>query len=369
MSPFLRGKVWWGRVSDRDGARVRVSMRTHDRTTAERLEGMLDALADQHRWTTLTAIAEGELSLGEAWNAYARGAVAQLERDLQDGTRGIDIAPLVAQWEKAMARRGRPSAPLQKKYVMQVRRLIPGDALFPLTDFTTPKLAAWLQALEVGQPNRYQAALSRFARFLIERGHLTQNPLAFVERAKEHPPKIVELTRAEVVRLLGCLTAEDRPMHALMSATGAEWGAVVSARASDLDLQALTFRARGTKTATRDRVVSLRVSEELDILRAYVKRAPGLHDAPLFPKLSHRSALDRLTKACEAAGVRRLTIHDWRHVYAVQAVRDGMPYYLIANQLGHSNTIMVQRVYGRFKPTADDFRMQKADTLKIAREG
>jgi hypothetical protein len=76
-----------------------------------------------------------------------------------------DDVDLVQQWADAMARKGRPSKGVQAKYVMQVRRLIPSDQPFPSDRFTTPALSAWLHALPVGQPNRYQAALSRFAKF------------------------------------------------------------------------------------------------------------------------------------------------------------------------------------------------------------
>ena len=363
MSPYKRGTTYWGRLSTRDGARFRLSLRTTDKDSAERLERMLETLADQHRWIALDALRGGTLTLGECWDAYARNRVADLERTIADGTRQLDLEPYVAQWADAMARKGRPSKPMQTKYVMQVRRLIPSGAPFTTEHFTTPALSAWLHALNVGQPNRYQAALSRFARFLVERGLITQNPLASVERAKESDPKVVHLRPEEVVRVLGALSQKDRPVHALMAATGVEWQAVEQARASDLDLSQLTFRAHGTKTAARERMVRISDGPALEILRAYVKQAALLPSAALFPRLAHSAVLKRLKAACVAAGVKPITIHDWRHVYAVQAVREGVPYYLIANQLGHTNTVMVQRVYGRFTPDLRDLGIS-ADTAR-----
>lgn len=380
MSPYVRGETYWGRISTKDGARHRLSLRTTDKVVAERLERMLDALADQHRWIALDALRGGSLTLAECWEAFQRDRIALVERSIADGTRAVDLAPLVAQWAEAMSRKGRPSLPLQKKYVMQVRRLIPGTHPFPADRFTTPVLSAWLHELDLTQPNRYQAALSRFAKFLVERGIIATNPLAAVERAKESAPKVVHLRPDEVERVLWATPEKDRPMHALMAATGVEWQAVVNATMADLNLAERTFRAHGTKNASRERIVRVNAGVPFDILSDYVKASRRLPTAPLFTSGAHTMVLKRLKASCEAAGVRRITIHDWRHVYAVQAVRDGMPYYLIANQLGHTNTVMVQRVYGRFTPDLRDLGVQgiaadtppqntPADTPHIQRKG
>ncbi|HVT38751.1 MAG TPA: tyrosine-type recombinase/integrase [Gemmatimonadaceae bacterium] len=68
--------------------------------------------------------------------------------------------------------------------------------------------------------------------------------------------------------------------------------------------------------------------------------------------------------ACKAKGIAHYRQHDWRHTYAVQAVRQGMPLPLIAKQLGHANTIMVQRVYGRFLPEASDYAAYAAKSAE-----
>lgn len=358
MSPYRRGRVWWGRLKAEDGTLSRVSLKTHDRQTAERLERMLGTLADQHRWLTLDAIRSGELPLAEAFTSYARGDLAALEQALADGTRAVDVAALVPLWAADMARKGRPSAPQQKKYLMQVRRVLPPDRPFAAKDFTARVLAERVHALGVGQPNRYFAALSRFARFLVHRGIVPANPVRDIERSAERDPIVYELPPEDVTRLLFALPEQDRPWHALMAATGAEWSAIANARRADLDADALTFRARGTKTASRDRVVLIRKDgPEVGILRGYVRRMMLTPDARLFPHLgSHRAALARLQRVAHDLGLPRMRIHDWRHVYATQAIRDGRPLWAIAHQLGHGNTLMVQKVYGRFRVTLDDLR-------------
>jgi hypothetical protein len=47
-------------------------------------------------------------------------------------------------------------------------------------------------------------------------------------------------------------------------------------------------------------------------------------------------------------------LHDARHHWAVRMARAGAPFELIARQLGHKDVAMVAKVYGRFKPDAEE---------------
>ena len=49
------------------------------------------------------------------------------------------------------------------------------------------------------------------------------------------------------------------------------------------------------------------------------------------------------------------TLHDHRHSYAVNSRKRGIPDALIAHQLGHANTLLIAKRYGRFVPNAKDF--------------
>jgi integrase len=47
-------------------------------------------------------------------------------------------------------------------------------------------------------------------------------------------------------------------------------------------------------------------------------------------------------------------LHDARHSYAVRQMKDGTDPQIIANNLGHRDTVMLWRVYGKYRPTAHD---------------
>jgi integrase len=48
-------------------------------------------------------------------------------------------------------------------------------------------------------------------------------------------------------------------------------------------------------------------------------------------------------------------MHDARHTYAVNALRAGYRPEVVAHQLGHRDTTLVWKVYGRYIPKAEDY--------------
>lgn len=55
--------------------------------------------------------------------------------------------------------------------------------------------------------------------------------------------------------------------------------------------------------------------------------------------------------ACAQAGVERLTFHELRHTYASTLIKARVPLYVVAKQLGHGDTRMVERYYGHLAPS------------------
>lgn len=59
-----------------------------------------------------------------------------------------------------------------------------------------------------------------------------------------------------------------------------------------------------------------------------------------------------MREACEKAEIDRLSFHELRHTYASGLVNAGVPLVYIAENLGHTNTRMVEKHYGHLAPTA-----------------
>ena len=83
------------------------------------------------------------------------------------------------------------------------------------------------------------------------------------------------------------------------------------------------------------------------LLEYAVEHAQGT-GGPLFRVW--RNARRDLLEACERAGIERCSPNDLRRTFASWQVEAGVPLYPIAQAMGHKDTRMLERVYGRQTP-------------------
>jgi integrase len=97
--------------------------------------------------------------------------------------------------------------------------------------------------------------------------------------------------------------------------------------------------------------------DDLLLTRSAVKRITRKDGDPLRWMASDQR--DLMIAACNAAGLESLTFHELRHTYASMLVNAGVPLAFIAEQLGHSNTRMVEKHYGHLCQTAKTDAIRK----------
>jgi integrase len=57
-----------------------------------------------------------------------------------------------------------------------------------------------------------------------------------------------------------------------------------------------------------------------------------------------------MLRACKAAGLEDVSFHELRHTYASALVNNKCPLPVVAQQLGHTDSRMVERHYGHLVP-------------------
>lgn len=326
---------WYLRLT-RNGRVRRIGLETTSRATAKLMANWLDQMRRDRRWDVIDGIVERRFTLPDAYDH--RGS---LDAWLAERTE-VDLSPLVDEWN-GLGKKARSAT-----YVRQVREFVPKGERFPLSKFRRREIAKFLEGLDVADPtrNRYKAALSQFARWLIRHELLEANPVRESGTFSEHKPRMVYLSPADARRLVDALSGETRIVAALMAGTGMEWQAVAAATRADVDRWSRTIRAHGSKTAARERTVAVTEDWAWEIIEPHLWTL-----APLAPLVTvkERAALREQTEACERLKLPRNRLHDWRHTYAVTAIRRGDDHQAIKNQLGHApNSALLYKVYGAF---------------------
>lgn len=357
-SPFLRGQSWWARIPRLEHTAIQRPLGVFGSGNSDVALEVCRFLAwckGRRDAFLLEQIATGKVVAGMAYTAYIENRLPAFVTELREGVKDVDLEPFVPRWQKELERVKKPNAETRAKYLRQVRTLIPAGEPFRRSVFTKQRIRDWLSGLDIGQPNRYRAALSSFATFLIFEDVLATNPVLQVPAAAESDPRTRYLVQLDAKKLVNAFTDDRiRALHALMLATGMEFGA-----AQQVDPATVTessVYAGGTKREHRKRTCEIppRWRWAWAIARPVLEHAKAgtLPFADISVHQSHR----RLKRALAAAQLDpKYTQHDHRHTWAVQAVRDGLPLHVIAHQLGHRDAVMTLRVYGRFRPTGADY--------------
>ncbi len=338
------------RVTNKEGDSVRVSTGTRDLGLAREIKKMVRELRDKREWRIIGGIVAKQVKLADVWDAYVSGNLEEITDALDD----IDIEPLVAEWAKHA----------NAKYVTQVRRLIPEGQRFAASRFRRKTISVFLAGLPVSGStrNRYKAALSVFAKWLVEREVIDTNPVRDVKSAKPNPARMVWLTTAQAKQLIEALPKPYRALEALMYGTGMEWSAIANTKRSDVDTETRKIHAQGTKTTHRNRVV--RFTDEWAWKHFFEHVKSLTPHAPLF-ELSQDYALDVHQAVSTKLKLPASTLHDWRHTYAVNWLRANKPVAPLKRQLGHApNSTVVERVYGVWIVSDEDYEVAPKRTRK-----
>jgi integrase len=362
MTPFVpKGKKGYRlRVTDLDGRSRVLLCGTRDRGTAEDMEAMLDRFRQRRgngTYRTLLAwLVDRRVKLLAVYDADCAGGDAALDALVMSLTLQpapepeLDLSPLVDEWD------GRGRKAKSPRYVTQVRRFIPAGVPFPASRFRRREIAKFLEELPVDDPtrNRYKAALSQFANWLIRRELLETNPVRDAGVFSENPPRMTWLVPVQARALVEALAGEAQFVAALMGVYAAEWQAIEVGRARDLDLKERTYHAHGRKTA-RDGGWRDRICEFPDdpawawawpIIERYARQLTP--NAPITTRHEWQ-VLRAQTAACKALGLPHHTLHDWRHTYAVNAILRDDEHQAIKRQLGHApNSTLLYEVYGAY---------------------
>ena len=171
-----------------------------------------------------------------------------------------------------------------------------------------------------------------------------------------HIPRARYLLVAEAQRLINAAQGDFRVLVQAALQTGARYQELARLRVADFNSDSGTLHIRKTKT-NKDRHIVL-IDEGREFFTQLAAGHPGT--APMLGrewKQSQQAPL--IHDACKRASIEPpLNFHALRHTWASLSVMGGMPLMVVAKNLGHADTRMVERHYGHLAPSyvADSVR-------------
>ena len=168
------------------------------------------------------------------------------------------------------------------------------------------------------------------------------------------------LSVAEAKRLVNACESDFRKLVQGALVTGARYGELASLRASDFNPDSHTVHVRTSKSGKGRHIVLN--DEGVALFKSLVAGKPS--DARLLPKRdgSLWAAAHQIRPMADASKHAKIdppiNFHQLRHTWASHAVMNGVTLLVVAKNLGHKDTRMVEKHYGHLAPSyvADEIR-------------
>ena len=163
--------------------------------------------------------------------------------------------------------------------------------------------------------------------------------------------RIRYLTIAEAQRLLNTCDPEFRPLVRAALESGARYGELIRLVVADFNADAGTVHVRRSKSG-KDRHIIL-TAEGAEFFKSHCVGRGGhelmfQHEDGSVWKASEqgRPMAEAVARAKIAPAI---SFHGLRHTWASHAVMNGVPLMVVAKNLGHANTRMVEKHYGHLE--------------------
>lgn len=358
MKPYQRDRVWWARIP-RAGLHAQPrSLGVSDQTVAKSICTFLAFLRDKGEGYLLHEIAEGRVMPLPAYHAWRDDKLTQFIAQTKHRRDDVLLAAHLDGWQTELARLKTPNEAGRVRYLRQVKTLITPD--FRASQLTKDAIRKWL-ASSGNTPNRFHAALSSFCAYLVDNDVMARNVARDVKRASEAKPRDVHLTPEELALVLAAMPDDYRAYVTLAVVCAMERSAMLNLLRRDIDLDAKTVMAKGTKsdhrharTRRRTCFVYWRWEKEWNWFANWLRKQPLLPNSQVFTN-PYDAYYHQLIAACKSVQVSVIRPHDLRRCWGVQAAKDGLPIQVIQRQEGHARASITYDVYSSWTPTQADF--------------
>ncbi len=222
------------------------------------------------------------------------------------------------------------------------------------TGFVAPKARTVRVGMSASSFNKCIDAIRAIFDLACEQGAIAENPArglrkAPVRRKHLELPSVAQFQQlVERIASAGARQSLDcADMVRLLAYSGARLKEATALRWRDIDRGRSRLAIAGTKSESSDRFIPL--FPPLDALLHEMRRRQGAGslDARILRVRECRGAL---RSACRALGIKRLTHHDLRHLFATCCIEAGVDIPTVSRWLGHADGgTLAMKTYGHLR--------------------
>jgi integrase len=213
---------------------------------------------------------------------------------------------------------------------------------------------------------RFNAALGvvrRFFEMAIEQGYRVDNPAQFVHRRNVKPKELHLPSQAQFhemashIETSGAGQAKDcANLFRFLAFSGLRIDEARHLVWSDVDFQKGLLHARITKNG-KDRWIPLNSSLRQLLEQMRAERAKESPDKTVMQVFECQKSIDR---AAKLVGVKRITHHDLRHLFATRCIEAGVDIPTVSRWLGHQDGgALCMKTYGHLRDEHSQNEAQK----------
>lgn len=228
------------------------------------------------------------------------------------------------------------------------------SALSKGTGFVAPRAKTVRVGMSASAFNKCVDALRAVLEIACEQGLASGNPAKGLKKAPMRRKKLdlpsVRQFRAIVKSVAGAGARQSRDcadMVRLLAYSGARLREATALRWRDVDSANHRITVAGTKSESSDRVIP--IFPPLAKLLAEIRRRRGKEKGE-ERILRIQECKGALRSACRKVGVKRLTHHDLRHLFATCCIESGVDIPTVSRWLGHADGgNLAMRTYGHLR--------------------
>ena len=336
--------------------------------------------------------------------AEAREAEIEIQESLspENSSRRMTISDLVEIYAEAQRHEVRETSLRESIGTLRVA-VLPRLGDVRLERLNTEQLQRWKNEigdsdLKLTTKRNYYKCFNALLNFAVKRNYLEHNPLKKIGNFKdtnnlEPGEEIRYYTVQEYLRYSSATRARAESINTIVEwsffvffsiafYTGMRKGEINALRWSDYDGSIIHVRRsiaqnlkgddRESGTKTRSSIRKLQVPRPLiDILEEHRAR---LMSASLYQESSYICGIDKALRNSSidyhnrinaaAAGLRRITIHEFRHTHASLLANEGINIQEIARRLGHANVEETWKTYSHLYPREEERAVAILDKIK-----